>query len=108
MWLLDYWWITIPGLILGFYAQIKLSSTYNRYAQVPVGRGLTGAEAARNILDAAGLTDVPVGEVGGHLTDHYDPTKKGLFLSCETVHGTSGAAAGDAAHETGHALRQPA
>ena len=105
---MNYWWITIPGLILGFYAQIKLSSTYNRYAQVPAAGGLTGAEAARNILDAAGLTDVPVGEVGGHLTDHYDPTKKELFLSSENFHGTSVAAVGVAAHETGHALQQQA
>src|SRR5438105_15089476 len=108
MWLLDYWWITIPGLILGFYAQIKLSSTYNRYAQIPAGRGLTGAEAARNILDAAGLTDVPVGEVGGHLTDHYDPAKRELFLSSENYHGNSIAAVGVAAHETGHALQHKA
>jgi len=108
MWWMNYWWITIPGLILGFYAQIKLSSTYNRYAQVPAAGGLTGAEAARNILDAAGLTDVPVGEVGGHLTDHYDPTKKELFLSSENFHGTSVAAVGVAAHETGHALQQQA
>ena len=93
---------------MGFYAQIKLSSTYNRYAQVPAAGGLTGAEAARNILDAAGLTDVPVGEVGGHLTDHYDPTKKELFLSSENFHGTSVAAVGVAAHETGHALQQQA
>jgi Zn-dependent membrane protease YugP len=49
MWF-DYWWIMIPGLILGFYAQLKLSATYNRYAQVPAARGLTGAEAARSIL----------------------------------------------------------
>ena len=108
MWLLDYWWITIPGLILGFYAQIKLSSTYNRYAQVPAGRGLTGAEAARNILDSSGLTDVPVGEVGGHLTDHYDPVKRELFLSSENFHGDSIAAVGVAAHESGHALQQQA
>jgi len=108
MWWLDYWWITIPGLILGFYAQIKLSSTYNRYASVPAARGLTGAQAARTILDAAGLTDVPVGEVAGHLTDHYDPLKRELFLSSENYHGNSVAAVGVAAHETGHALQQKA
>src|SRR2546430_12846103 len=108
MWLLNYWWITIPGLTWGFYAQIKLFPTYNRYAQIPAARGLTGAEAARNILDAAGLTDVPVGEVGGHLTDHYDPTKRALFLSSENYHGNSIAAVGVAAHESGHALQHKA
>ena len=108
MWWLDYWWITIPGLLLGFYAQIKLSSTYNRYAAVPAGQGLTGAEAARTILDRAGLRDVPVSEVGGHLTDHYDPTKRELFLSSENYNGNSIAAVGVAAHETGHALQHQA
>ena len=108
MWWLDYWWITIPGLLLGFYAQIKLSSTYNRYAAIPAGQGLTGAEAARTILDRAGLRDVPVSEVGGHLTDHYDPTKRELFLSSENYNGNSIAAVGVAAHETGHALQHQA
>src|SRR5437773_6878023 len=108
MWFIDYWWIVIPGFILGLYAQIKLSSTYNRYSQIPTQRGLTGAQAAREILDSAGLYNVPVGEVPGHLTDHYDPTKKELFLSEENFRGTSLASVGVAAHETGHALQHQA
>src|SRR6266705_1660272 len=101
-------WLMIPGLILGIYAQIKLSSTYNKYVNIPTESGLTGAQAAREILDQAGLPNVPIEEVGGHLTDHYDPTKKALFLSSENYHGNSLAAVGVSAHEAGHALQHKA
>jgi|ERR1051326_5184334 Zn-dependent membrane protease YugP len=103
-----YWWLMIPGLLLGIYAQIKLSSTYNKFVEIGTQSGLTGAQAAREILDQAGLASVPVEEVGGHLTDHYDPTKKALFLSSENFHGNSIAAVGVAAHESGHALQHKA
>ncbi len=103
-----FWWLAIPGLLIGIYAQIKLSSTYSRYIQVRADSGLTGAQAAREILDRAGLSGMPVNEVGGHLTDHYDPTKKALFLSSENYHGRSLAALGVAAHEAGHALQHKA
>ena len=108
MW--DPFWLlwSIPGLILGIYAQIKLTSAYGRYSQVGVGSGLSGAEAARRILDHAGLTNVTVEQVPGRLTDHYDPTKKALFLSSDNFNGRSIAAVGVAAHETGHALQQQA
>jgi uncharacterized protein len=95
----------LPGILLGLYAQTKLSSTYGRYIRVPVASGLSGAEAAREILDRAGLTNMPVSEVGGHLTDHYDPRKKALFLSSENYRSRSLAAVGVAAHEAGHALQ---
>ena len=100
----DYYLFAIPGILLGLYAQMKLSSTYNRYIRVPNYNGLTGAEAAREILDRAGLHSMPVNEVPGHLSDHYDPGKKALFLSSENYHGRSIAAVGVAAHEAGHAL----
>jgi len=103
--IMDYWWLAIPGLILGLYAQIKLSSTYRRYVRVQSSSGLTGADAARAVLDSAGLSSMPVREVGGHLTDHYDPTRRALFLSSENYRGTSLAALGVAAHEAGHALQ---
>jgi uncharacterized protein len=103
-----YWLFAIPGLILGIYAQIKLSSAYGKYSRVGIQSGLSGAEAAREILDQAGLRDVPVGEVPGRLTDHFDPTKRALFLSSENFHGRSLAAVGVAAHEAGHALQQQA
>lgn len=101
----QYWWLAIPGLILGVFAQVKLSSTYGRFIRVPVESGLSGAEAAREILDRAGLNDVPVREVPGHLSDHYDPMKRALCLSSENFRGTSLAAVGVAAHEAGHALQ---
>lgn len=104
----SYWWLAIPGLLLGIYAQIKLKSTYSKYLDVPGRSGLSGAEAAREILDNAGLTNMPVEEIDGQLTDHFDPTKKALFLSSENFHGRSLSAVGVAAHETGHALQQQA
>ncbi|MFO1498827.1 MAG: zinc metallopeptidase [Verrucomicrobiota bacterium] len=101
----QYWWFFLPGLLLGLYAQFKLTGTYNRFIRVPNESGLSGAEAAREILDSAGLSEVPVQEVGGRLSDHYDPTKKALFLSSDNFHGRSIAAVGVAAHEAGHALQ---
>jgi Zn-dependent membrane protease YugP len=90
------------------YAQAKLSAAYGKYSRVGVASGLTGAEAAREILDRAGLQNVPVNQVPGRLTDHYDPTKQALFLSEENFQGRSIAAVGVAAHEAGHALQHQA
>jgi uncharacterized protein len=96
----------IPGLLLGMYAQFKLSSTYGKYMRVPAASGLTGAQAARRILDDAGLNNVPVEEIPGNLTDHFDPQKRALFLSSANFNERSLAAVGVAAHEVGHALQQ--
>lgn len=98
----------VPGLLIGIWAQIKLSSAYGKYSQVNVESGMTGAEAARQVLDQAGLNDMPVQEVPGKLTDHYDPTKRALFLSTDNFHGHTVAAVGVAAHEAGHALQHQA
>jgi len=98
----------LPGLILGLYAQFKLSANYNKYMRVPVESGMSGAQAARRILDNAGLTDVGIQEVPGRLTDHYDPRQRALFLSSENFHERSVAAVGVAAHESGHALQHQA
>ena len=103
-----YWLFVIPGLLLGIWAQIKLSSAYGKYSQVPVESGMTGAEAAREILDRSGLNNVPVEEIPGHLSDHYDPTKRALFLSSDNFNGRTVAAVGVAAHESGHALQHQA
>ena len=100
-----FWWVMIPGMLLAFWAQMRLSSTYNRYREVAIDRRITGAEAAREILDRNGLHSVEVYEVPGHLTDHYDPLKKAVFLSSEIFHTPSVAAVGVAAHEVGHALQ---
>jgi uncharacterized protein len=103
-----YWLFALPGLLLGIWAQMKLSHTYGKYSQVPVASGLTGAEAARRILNNAGLHDMPVEEVEGHLSDHYDPSKRALFLSSDNFYGRTVAAVGVAAHEAGHALQHQA
>jgi Zn-dependent membrane protease YugP len=100
--------VFLPGALIGLWAQMKLHFAFNKYKAVPVSSGLTGAQAAREILDRAGLTDVPVAEVAGHLSDHYDPTKRALFLSSDNYHGDSIAAVGVAAHEAGHALQHQA
>jgi len=109
------WWdykyllfVMLPGLLIGLWAQMKLHSAFGKYSQVPVESGLTGAQTARRILDSAGLNDVPVAEVEGKLTDHYDPTKRALFLSSDNYNGNSIAAVGVAAHESGHALQHQA
>jgi Zn-dependent membrane protease YugP len=103
-----YWWFLIPGLLLGIWAQMKLHHAYGKYSQVPVDSGMTGAEAARVVLDRAGLNDVPVEEIPGRLSDHYDPSKRALFLSSDNFHGRTVAAVGVAAHEAGHALQHQA
>ncbi|MDE3067220.1 MAG: zinc metallopeptidase [Verrucomicrobiota bacterium] len=100
--------VALPGLLIGVWAQMKLSHAYGKYSQVPVDSGLTGAEAAREVLDRAGLGDVPVAEIPGHLSDHYDPAKRALFLSSDNFHGQTVAAVGVAAHEAGHALQHQA
>lgn len=101
-------WFLLPGLLLGFYAQVKLRNAYGRYSRIGAQSGLTGAQAAREILDRAGLHRLPIREVRGHLTDHYDPIQKGLYLSSAVYHGRSLAALGIAAHESGHALQHQA
>src|SRR5688572_21085712 len=103
-----FWLLLLPGLLLGLYAQFRLSSTYKRFVRQGITTGTTGAQAAREILDRAGLHNTPVNMVQGHLTDHYDPIKKALFLSQENYHGRSIAAVGVAAHEAGHALQHQA
>ncbi|SHE27290.1 zinc metallopeptidase [Alkalibacter saccharofermentans] len=97
--------ILIPGIIIAAYAQNKVSGTYNRYLRVPSTRGLTGAQTARNMLDANGLYNVNIELVGGKLSDHYDPRKRVLRLSNEVYNGRSVAAVGIAAHEVGHAIQ---
>ena len=103
-----YFLFLIPGLLLGIWAQVKLWRAFGKYSKVAVDSGMTGAEAARKILDHAGLVNVPVEEIPGHLSDHYDPMKRALFLSSENFHGQSVAAVGVAAHESGHALQHQA
>lgn len=98
----------LPALLLGLYAQMRLSSTYSHYINQPISTGVSGAEAARRVLDAAGLNNLPIREIPGQLTDHYDPIRKELCLSSDNYHGRTVAAVGVAAHEAGHALQHKA
>ncbi|WP_096200917.1 zinc metallopeptidase [Bacillus sp. FJAT-45350] len=95
------------ALIIGLpiWAQMKVKKAYKKYSQVPASSGMTGAQVARKILDENGLYDVRIEEVGGKLTDHYDPRSKVVRLSTENYHGTSVAGAAVAAHEVGHAMQ---
>lgn len=100
-----YFLLVVPAILVAFYAQIRVQSTFRRYAGVPTQNRLTGAEAARRVLAAGGVTDVPIERVRGSLTDHYDPRGNVIRLS-ESVYGSATVAAvGVAAHEAGHALQ---
>ena len=92
-------------LAFGLWAQFRVSSAFKTYKEIPAASGVTGAEAARRILDDAGIDDVRVEEINGMLGDHYDPTDKRLCLSTDVYNGDSIAAVGIAAHECGHALQ---
>lgn len=92
-----------PALLLAFWAQMRVKSTFA--AAQKVSTPLSGAAAARHILDSAGLQNVAIEQVPGQLTDHYDPRDKVLRLSQEVYGGRSTAAVGIAAHEAGHALQ---
>ena len=92
-----------PALLLAFVAQWMVKSAYSKMSQVRAS--MSGHEAARRILDASGLYDVPVEQTPGHLSDHYDPRGKVLRLSPDVYSGYSMAAVGIAAHEAGHALQ---
>jgi len=95
----------LPGLLLGLYAQSRVKSNFNKYSRIRTARNVTGAEVARQLLDAQGLYDVAVEETQGFLSDHYDPRSKVLRLSPDVYRTPSIAAAGVAAHEMGHALQ---
>lgn len=95
----------LPGLLLGFYAQARVRSAFAKYERVRSATGMTGAQAARRILDSNGLANVAVERVNGFLSDHYDPRQKVLRLSPQVYDTPSLAAVGVAAHEAGHALQ---
>ena len=107
MFFFDPLWLIImgPALIFMIYAQIKVSSTYKKYSKINNHNGITGAQAAIQLLRNNGLGNVPVQTIEGKLTDHYDPTKKVLRLSPGVANTASVAAIGIAAHEVGHAVQ---
>ncbi len=101
----EYLIFMIPALLLGLWAQILVQSRFKKFSKVASRRGITGAEAAKAVLNAGGVYNVPVGRVSGHLSDHYNPKTNSISLS-ESVYGsTSVASIGVAAHEAGHALQ---
>jgi uncharacterized protein len=106
---MDFWYwsliLLLPALALGIYAKVKVSSSFSHYSQIPSARGLTGAQGARQMLDAVGLRDVGIEVAGGRLSDHYDPRSRTLTLSPDVGNSASLAALGVAAHEAGHAMQ---
>jgi uncharacterized protein len=100
------WLITlIVPLGLGLWAQGKVKRTFEKYSQVPVRNGMTGAQAAAAVIRASGLQGVEIHEVQGRLTDHYDPRNRTLNLSPDVGQASTVAALGVAAHEAGHAIQ---
>ncbi len=100
-----YWILIVPAMIFAMWAQMRVSSTFNRYSKVGSARGLSAAQVCRQILDENGLFAVRVERVSGNLTDHYDPRSNVIRLSDSVYHSTSVAAIGVAAHEAGHAVQ---
>lgn len=97
--------ILIPAIIFSIAAQIMVKSAFSEYSKVRNSRGLTGADAAREILDRNGLTNVRIEHISGSLTDHYDPKANVIRLSDDVYGSATVAAVGVAAHEAGHAVQ---
>ena len=97
--------LVVIGLVICLLASAKMRSTFSRYSRVRNHSGITGRDAAEQILRRAGIYDVRVEHVSGSLTDHYDPRSKVLRVSDDTYGSTSVAALGVAAHECGHAVQ---
>ena len=97
--------LVMPAVILSMWASANVKSTYARYSKQYNRRGITGAEAARRVLDANGLRHVPIERVSGELSDHYDPRSNVVRLSQGVYDSTSTAAVGVACHEVGLAIQ---
>ncbi len=102
---ITYFIFMVPGLIITLWAQFKVKSTFAKYQKVRTAQGLTGAQAARAILDRNGLQAVPVERVAGNLTDHFDPKDNVVRLSEATYDAPTIGGVGVAAHECGHAVQ---
>ena len=99
------YFLVLIGAVISMVASSKVKTTYAKYGKVASHRGMTAMEAARRILDNAGLSNVRIERVAGDLTDHYSPKELVLRLSDTTIHSNSIAAIGVAAHECGHAIQ---
>src|ERR671933_1696232 len=100
------WLLCMAGpLVLGLWAQSKVKRTFARWSEVPVRNGMTGAQAAAEVIRASRLPDVEIRAVAGRLSDHYDPRSRTLNLSADVGSASTVAALGVAAHEAGHAIQ---
>ena len=97
--------LVLPAVLLAMWASANVNSTFRRYSTQYSRRGITGAQAARRVLDANGLTAVRIEHISGNLTDHYDPKANVIRLSDQVYDNTSTAAIGVACHEAGHAVQ---
>lgn len=106
---MDYYYLDVILMLiiilLPLYANIKINMTYSKYSKKQNSRNLTGKEVAEKILEMNGLSNVKVGQIGGSLTDHYDPRNKTISLSNDIYNNTSISACAVAAHEVGHAIQ---
>lgn len=104
---MDYYYLVlvVPALLLALIAQFKVKSTFSAYSNIRSQRGLTGEQAARQVLSHYGINDVNIEMVNGKLTDHYDPRDNVIRLSQDVYSSTSIAAIGVACHEAGHAAQ---
>lgn len=100
--------LVVPALLFSLWASAHVNSTFKKYSAIRNVRGMTGAEAARAVLNANGVTDVRIEYVSGNLTDHYDPKNKVIRLSQDVYDAATPAAVGVAAHEAGHAAQYAA
>jgi Zn-dependent membrane protease YugP len=98
-----YLYLVLPAIILSLFASIKVKSTFSKYSKISAS--LSGADAARRVLEANGVYDVRIERVSGHLTDHYDPKTNVIRLSQSVYDSYSISAVGVAAHEAGHAVQ---
>jgi len=97
--------LLLPALAFAFWAQWKVKSTYDKFAQIPAANGMTGRDMARSIMQRNAITDVSIEEIGGSLSDHYDPGARTVRLSADIYEGNSIAAIAVAAHEVGHVIQ---
>ena len=97
--------IVLPAFIFSVWAQIRINTTFDKYSKILTRRGITGADAARRVLNENGLYDVKIENIRGNLTDHYDPRSNVIRLSDSVYGSTSAAAVGVACHEAGHAVQ---
>ena len=95
----------IPALLLSLWASFRTKSAFNKYQKVRTARGLTGAQAAHEMLQRAGIFDVKIVQTQGFLSDHYNPVNKTLALSPTVYQSNSVSAIGVACHEAGHAIQ---